>query len=264
MVFTLALSLVVVVPVFTMLGLFAWKYREGAKSKYTPNWGSSVKLEILWWSIPIAIIGLLSVITWQTSHSLDPYKPIASSKKPLEVQVVALQWKWLFLYPDEGVATVNDLTIPVDRPVHFSLTADAPMSAFWIPSLGSQIYSMNSMSSQLHLIANKTGVYKGYNTNINGDGYAKMTFDVTVKTDDEFADWAKTYSQSGHELTKAHFEELAHPSVVPDPMRMKLVDKGFYDSVVMKYMHGASANPSSNDGQYDSTNHSMKGMEGMN
>lgn len=263
LVFTLALSLVVVVPVFAMLGIFAWKYREGARATYAPNWASSIKLEALWWAIPIVIIGILSVVTWQTSHSLDPYRPISSSKKPLEVQVVALQWKWLFIYPEEGVATINDLTIPVDRPVHFSLTADAPMSAFWIPSLGSQIYSMNSMSSQLNLIANKAGVYKGYNTNINGDGYAKMTFNATVKAEKEFADWVKTYQNSGHELTKGHFDELVRPSVIPEPMRMKLIDHHFYDRVVMKYMHNTKNSPS-NDESPSTDSHTMHSMEGMN
>ena len=171
-VFTVILSLVVIIPVFVMLTVFAVRYRENNKYRadYKPEWDGSAKLEALWWGIPIVIIGILSVVTWQTSHSLDPYKPIASDKKPLEVQVVALQWKWLFLYPEYEVATVNELPLPVDRPVHFSLAADAPMSAFWIPALGSQIYSMNGMDSQLNLIADKVGTYKGYNPTSTAKG----------------------------------------------------------------------------------------------
>jgi len=234
--FTLGLSLIVVIPVFTMLGLFAWRYREGSRRTYAPEWAHSTRLEALWWGIPIAIIAVLSVVTYQTSHSLDPYRPIESTQSTLEVQVVALQWKWLFIYPEEGIATVNDLTIPVDRPVKFSLTADAPMSAFWIPSLGSQIYSMGAMSSQLNLIANKEGTFKGYNTNINGDGYAKMVFNTNVVSAGEFDRWVASRAQSGHALTMAHFNDLARPSVEAGPMYMRLEDKRIYDSIVMKYM----------------------------
>ena len=246
MLFTLGLSLVVVLPVFAMLGLFAWRYREDAKRTYAPEWADSKKLEVIWWGIPILIIAVLSVVTWQTSHSLDPYRAIESTKKPLEVQVVALQWKWLFIYPEQRVATVNNLTIPVDRPVHFSLTADAPMSAFWIPSLGSQIYSMSAMSSQLNLIANKQGTYKGYNTNINGDGYAKMVFDTDVVTENQFDEWTAKHADSGHALNQMHFNELARPSTISSPMYMRLEDQDLYDSIVMKYMKHETTNDSKN------------------
>ncbi len=156
-VFTILLATIVVVPVFILLGVFAWKYREGNNAKYKPEADKNSVLEVIWWGIPIIIIVVLSVVTWISSHSLDPYRAIQSDNKTLEVQVVALQWKWLFIYPEQGIATVNDLTIPVDTPVHFSLSADAPMSAFWVPDLGSQIYSMNGMTSQLHLIADREG-----------------------------------------------------------------------------------------------------------
>lgn len=242
-VLTIILSMVVIVPVFSMVTIFAWKYRAGNKNKnYTPEWDENNLLEAIWWGIPILIIIGLSLLTYFTSHSLDPYRAIESDKETVKVQVVALQWKWLFIYPDLGVATVNDLTIPVDRPVHFTLSADAPMSAFWIPALGSQIYSMNAMSSQLNLIANEVGVYKGYNTNINGEGYSKMVFDTNVVSEDRFEEWYNQHADSGHSLDKQHLAELTEPGLISAPMYMSLADDNLYNSVVMKYMgHGSSS-----------------------
>lgn len=248
--FTVILSAVVVIPVFIMLVAFAYRYREGnQQSQYKPEWSDNKWLEIIWWGIPIVIIIVLSVVTYLTSHSLDPYKPIKSDKSTLEIQVVALQWKWLFLYPEQGVATINQLTIPANRPVHFSLSADAPMSAFWIPALGGQIYSMNGMTSQLNLIANETGDFKGYNTNINGEGYAKMTFDVKSVSDNEFTKWTNTHASSGHILNEVHLKELSQPSLVSAPMYMKLADKNLYESVIMKYMsnHEVDQPPASSE-----------------
>src|SRR6478672_11961096 len=171
-IFTAALSAVVVVPVFTLLAVFSIKYRAGNnRAKYMPDWGENKALEILWWGIPIIIISILGVVIIQTSHSLDPYK-VRAGDKPLKVQVVALRWKWLFIYPEQNVASLNQLPIPVDRPITFDMSADAPMSAFWIPALGSQVYAMNGMTSKLNLKADETGTFTGYTTNINGEGYA--------------------------------------------------------------------------------------------
>ena len=179
-IFTCILSVFVVVPVFVMLGVFAWKYREdNTKAEYRPDEEGNKWLEILWWGIPILIIAILGTVTWITTHQLDPYKPLDSNVKPLRVQVVALQWKWLFLYPDQRVATVNELKIPAGTPINFEITADAPMSAFWIPSLGTQVYAMSGMTSKLSLQADKPGTYRGTNSNINGEGYADMHFTVT-------------------------------------------------------------------------------------
>lgn len=243
--FTVVLSAIVVVPVFGLLAYFAFQYRAGnTKATYQPEWSKNNVLEAVWWGIPIIIIIVLSVVTYVSTHALDPYKKIESTKEPVTVQVIALQWKWLFIYPEHGVATVNDLTIPVDRPVSFQLSADAPMSAFWIPDLGSQIYSMNAMTSQLNLIANTKGQYTGYNTNINGEGYARMTFTTNVVSEDEFATWHQNYSTSGHALTMHHYTELSEPSTISSPMYMRLEDADLYDSIVGTYMmqsgHGMS------------------------
>ncbi len=211
-IFTVLLAAIVVLPVFTLLAVFSWKYREGnKKATYSPEKAQNNTLEAIWWGIPIAIIAVLGVLTWITSHTLDPYRSIESDNETLEVQVVALQWKWLFIYPDYGVATVNDLTIPENTPVHFRLSADAPMSAFWVPDLGSQIYSMNGMTSQLHLIADHEGSWTGYNTNINGDGYADMTFEVNAVSEQAFNDWTTKHAKSGHSLTESHLAELTKP-----------------------------------------------------
>ncbi len=248
--FTLALSVIVVVPVFTMLGIFAYKYREGKGGDYKPEYASNNKLEALWWGIPIAIIGVLGVVTVYTSHSLDPYKPLASDKPTINVQVVALQWKWLFIYPDYDVATVNELPIPVEQPVKFTLAADAPMSAFWIPSLGSQIYSMNGMSTELNLLAHKTGDYIGYNTNINGEGYAKMKFTTKVMTQNDFDTWRRTAGEkamkAGDHLDEATYNVLAKPSVISELQTYHLMQRDLYDTIVAKYMghgmnHGGAA-----------------------
>ena len=261
-VFTVLLAAVVVVPVFTLLAVFAMKYRDGnKKAKYEPEWSESRRLEIVWWGIPILIILVLSVVTWVTSHSLDPYRPIKSDKQALEVKVVALQWKWLFIYPEQGVATVNDLTIPVDRPVHFTLSADAPMSAFWIPDLGSQIYSMNAMSSQLNLIANKPGHYKGYNTNINGEGYARMKFDVHAVSDKEFSAWTMK-GHHGGSLTEMSYQELAKPATPDKPSYYHLADPDIYDKVIMKYMHGSA--DTSRPGTHSQSGESHDTIDHMN
>lgn len=243
-VFTTLLSVIVVVPVFTMLGLFAWKYREGNKTAtYTPDEDGNKWLEILWWGIPVIIIGILSVITWVTTHQLDPYKPIASNVPPLKVQVVALQWKWLFLYPDHNVASVNELRIPAGTPVNFEITADAPMSAFWIPSLGSQTYAMNGMTSKLSLIADKPGTYRGTNTNINGEGYADMHFNaIAMSTRDEFNKWVDSVRGDGDNkyLTSGSYKELAEQSKANPVTYYRLDEKALYTEIMNKYMpsHG--------------------------
>ncbi len=265
-VFTVLLAAVVVVPVFTLLVVFAMKYREGnEKAKYEPEWSENKTLEVIWWGIPILIIVVLSIVTWMTSHSLDPYRAIKSDKPALEVKVVALQWKWLFIYPEQQMATINDLTIPVDRPVHFTLSADAPMSAFWIPDLGTQIYSMNAMSSQLNLIANKAGNYTGYNTNINGEGYAKMKFGVHAVDDNQFDAWVMQVHQRGTRLTETVYQQMAKPSTPEQPTYYHLTDPDIYDKVIRKYMHGGEPDADSHGtGSHDTMNaNEHMNMEGM-
>lgn len=236
-VFTLALSLVVVVPVFFMLFYFAWQYREGNhKAHYTPNWDGNRWLEVVWWGIPCIIIGILSVITWQSSHELDPYKPLVSDVKPVKVQVVALQWKWLFIYPELGIATTNDLRFPEKTPVNFEITADAPMNSFWIPSLGGQVYAMSGMTTKLHLKADTTGVYKGSSANISGEGYADMAFTARSLTARDFVAWVTHVKATGGALDTGRYAVVAQPAIVKEPDYFVLKEDDVYTDIIMKYM----------------------------
>ena len=236
-IFTVALSAIVVVPVFSMLGYFAYKYRAGnKKANYMPEWSENKTLEALWWGIPMVIIIILSVVIFQTSHSLDPYKQ-REGENPLKVQVVALRWKWLFIYPDQQVATLNQLPLPVDRPVTFDMSADAPMSAFWIPSLGSQIYAMNGMTSKLNLKPTEVGDYTGYTTNINGEGYAKMTFEANVMDNARFEKWAADTKANAGAMNMKEYEKLAEPESVTEQRQYRLANAKLYSLITEKNGH---------------------------
>lgn len=239
-IFTVGLGMVVVIPVFLMLFIFAHRYRDtNKKAKYTPEVEGNRWLELVWWGIPFAIIAILSVVTWVSTHELDPYKPLDSDKKSVKVQVVALQWKWLFLYPELGVASVNELRIPEKTPIDFEIAADAPMSAFWIPELGSQVYAMNGMTSRLSLEANQAGEYRGTNTNISGEGYAEMNFKTIASTDKDFDLWVKNLQTSNQHLTWGEYSKLAEPSRDQQVMYYMLHEPHLYDKVLAKYMdHG--------------------------
>lgn len=239
MVIATILCLLVIVPVFVMTFGIAWKYRAGnTKAPYDPNWSHSKLFESIWWGVPVAIILVLGVITWQSSHELDPYRPLDSTVKPVRVQVVALQWKWLFIYPEEGVASVNYLQIPEKTPINFEITADAPMNAFWVPKLGSQVYAMSGMTTKLHLIANKTGQYQGSSANISGEGFAHMNFKVIATSRTDYQSWLHSVHGKNEVLYDRVYESLAKPTVLNDanPRTYSLHDTGLYDRVVMKYM----------------------------
>ena len=239
--FATALALLVLVPVYFMIFTFAWRYRAGHKKEYKPDWDTHKGYEALWWGIPIAIISVLAVVTWTTSHSLDPFKPLASSQKPLQVQVVALQWKWLFIYPEEGVASVNEVAFPAGRPVEFTMTSDAPMNSFWIPQLAGQIYVMSGMSTKLHVSADITGVYEGMSSNISGKGFADMKFKARAMTVRDFDAWVEHARATGEHLTQASYEVLAMPKISAVAY-YHVHDQNIYDDVIMKYMHGMSPN----------------------
>ncbi len=232
------LMLLIAIPMLILLYTFAWKYRAGnKKAKYDPEHVGGIWRQLLWWTIPATLIVVIAVINWQSTHALDPYKPIASANPPLNVEVVALQWKWLFIYPAQGIATVNFLEFPVATPVHFSLTADAPMSSFWIPELGSQIYAMAAMQTQLSLEANSTGQYVGKDTEINGAGYAGMTFTAKSVSQSDFNAWIASVKNSSNTLTIDDYNAtLAPPSEYVAPIYYSSVDPALYDTILMKYM----------------------------
>jgi cytochrome o ubiquinol oxidase subunit 2 len=237
-IFTVVLSMVVVIPVFILLFMISWKYREGNKKtkKYTPNWDGNKALEAVWWRVPIIIILILSVVTWRTSHELDPYKPLDSAVKPITIEVVALQWKWLFIYPEQEIASVNMLQFPEKTPVNFKLTSDAPMNAFWIPSLGGQVYAMSGMSSRLSLMADGVGSYDGRSANISGEGFAKMKFIARSSTSADFEAWTQEVRRTSSNLTMEEYNQLASPGVPDRAETYVLTETSLYDKIVMKYM----------------------------
>ncbi|HEU4913804.1 MAG TPA: ubiquinol oxidase subunit II [Candidatus Saccharimonadales bacterium] len=247
--FAFGLSLVVVVPVFMMTFWFAWRYREGNKNghaKYAPNMAGNKLYETVWWLVPAILILILSVVTWRSSHELDPYKPLVSDKKALEIQVVAMQWKWLFIYPEQGIATVNYLQVPEKTPLNFTITSDGPMNSFWVPKLGGQIYAMSGMSSKLHLIADKPGTYEGSSANISGRGFADMRFDTKVTSQAEFDSWVTKIQASDDMLTVSGFAELAKQTKNHPVQYFVLGDKDLYDTIEGAYM----SMPQKTEGSY--------------
>jgi cytochrome o ubiquinol oxidase subunit 2 len=244
--FALGLSLIVVLPVFAMLFTFAWKYRaSNTKASYHPNWDRSNGFEALWWTVPTLLIIVLSVVTWRSSHELDPYKPIQSNQQALKVQVVALQWKWLFIYPDQGIATVNYMPVPTNRPLDLTITSDAPMNAFWVPQLGGQVYAMSGMSMKLQLIANHDGVYEGRSSNISGKGFADMTFSVNAMSSDSFTSWSSYAKGRGASLSQSAYNSLAKPAT-SKLFTYGTVQPNLYDTIIGKYMGDMNMSTTSN------------------
>lgn len=235
MIFATLLMLIVVVPVIGMALFFAWKYRESnTEAEYAPEWSHSTKIEVVVWLVPCLIILALGAVTWFTSHSLDPYKPIASDEKPIHVQVVSLDWKWLFIYPEYGIATVNELRIPKDVPVEFSLTSGSVMNAFFIPRLGGMIYTMAGMQTKLHLIADRTGEFDGASANYSGGGFSDMKF-VTYSMDKAgFEAWTDKVKQSANPLTLATYAKLAQPGEDHAPTYYSEVAPNLFDSILHK------------------------------
>jgi len=242
--------LIVAVIVYFLLFFFAWRYRAGnKKAKYLPNWEHGRLEELAWWVIPLEIVLVLGALTWTSTHELDPRKPIASSQSPLVVQVVALDWKWLFIYPTEGVASVNYLALPAGRPVEFRVTADAPMNSFYIPQLGSQIYAMTGMVNTLNLVADEPGTYAGLSANYSGGGFAQMRFNAQALAPQDFDAWVATISTTTATLDFAEYKQLAKPGTLRAPVYYADVAPGLYEQILGQFAdpvedagasHGAS------------------------
>jgi len=242
-VFATLLSLVVIVPVFIMTFVIVRNYRVHGDGKtrknrhYDPDWDHNRKLEAVWWGMPTILIIILSAVIIQSSYALDPFKPLASNgKEPLKVQVVALQWKWLFIYPEQNIATVNYLQIPTDTAINFDITADAPMNSFWIPKLGGQIYAMSGMATQLHLQADKPGDFYGSSANLSGNGFAGMRFLTRAVPQDDFDNWVQNVQHDRSSLNQTAYEKLAKPSKNVEPQFYTVPDKSLFSTIIMKYM----------------------------
>jgi cytochrome o ubiquinol oxidase subunit 2 len=233
----LGLMLLVVIPVIVLTLYFAWRYRaSNTRAPYAPKWAHSTRIEVVVWSIPCIIVAGLAVLIWHTTHTLDPYRPLASNTKPVRVQVVALNWKWLFIYPDYGVASVNQLAIPTDTPVNFTLTAESLMNSFFIPQLGSQVYAMAGMQTQLHLIADHPGVYHGISSAFSGPGFSDMHFDTVATDRDTFDAWVAQARRSPLKLDQPVYDALAQPSEKNPVTVYATVAPGLFDGIVNRYI----------------------------
>ncbi|HKB59185.1 MAG TPA: ubiquinol oxidase subunit II [Gallionellaceae bacterium] len=235
----LGLMLIVVIPVIIMTFAFAWKYRAGNKNAtYTPKWEHSHAIELVVWTIPTVIIIMLGTIVWKSTHALTPEKPIASSVKPLVIEAVAMDWKWLFIYPEQGVATVNRLVIPAKTPITFHITSDTVMNSFFIPRLGSQIYAMAGMQTELNLLADKPGTYHGLNTQFSGEGFTSMHFSVHATYPQDFQDWVAQTKTGGNMLDAARFRKLETPDEPAAPILFSAVQPGLFQSILRKFAGG--------------------------
>ena len=234
------LMLVVVVPVLILAFTFAWKYRAGnAKAKYAPDLDHNTKVTLAQWGIPILVICVLAVVTWNATHALDPSKPLlrqGSGGRALTIQGAALRWKWLFIYPEQNIATVNFVQFPERTPISFELTADAPMNSFWIPQLGGQMYAMEGMVTKLHLMADAPGEFAGSSAEISGKGFAGMKFIAKASSQEYFDAWVASVKQSGQTLDLNAYNELAKPSENNLPTFYASAAENLRDMIVMKFM----------------------------
>ena len=236
------LMLLIIVPVIALTLVFAWRYRESnTTAPYTPEWDHSIQLELVIWAAPLLIIIALGALTWIGTHTLDPYRPLTridSSRplsfeaEPLNIEVVALDWKWLFIYPDHGIAVVNEVAAPVDIPIRFRITASSVMNSFFIPALAGQIYAMPSMATTLHAVINRQGEFEGFSANYSGAGFSDMRFKFRGVNAGEFDRWLQKAKASKDELTRDAYLELEKPSEREPVRRYRAVATDLFDAVV--------------------------------
>jgi cytochrome o ubiquinol oxidase subunit 2 len=235
------LMLLVVLPVMVLTVLFAWRYRENGGGRYEPEWDHATHLELLIWGAPLLIIIALGALTWAGTHLLDPFRPLArtaagrpvvAGASTLKIQVVALDWKWLFIYPEQGIATVNELAAPVDTPLEFDITASTVMNDFYVPALAGQIYAMPGMQTQLHAVLNRTGDYPGFSANYSGAGFSGMRFSVKGMAPADFTQWVTRVKAAGGSLDRAGYQQLAAPSENEPVHRFAMVSPDLYHAVL--------------------------------
>ena len=238
------LMLLVVIPVIAMTLIFAWRYRaSNTKATYAPKWSHSTAIEAVVWTIPCIIIAILATLTWRSTHALDPYKPLDSQVKPITIEAVAMDWKWLFIYPDYGIASVNEIAFPTNVPVHFEVTSDSVMNAFFIPQLGSQIYAMAGMDTKVNLIANEPGSYAGLSSNYSGEGFSDMHFTAIATSRQGFTEWVNKAKASQANLDDQAFHALTQPSEKVPVSYYTNVTPGLFNSVIQQYMSDMSMKP---------------------
>jgi cytochrome o ubiquinol oxidase subunit 2 len=245
-----AIMLVVVVPVILATVGFAWWYRS-SNARASRAWDEAYegRIEFVTWSIPALIVILLGGVIWIGSHQLDPRAPIPANAKPLRVDVVALDWKWLFIYPDQGVAAVNQLVVPAGTPVEFTLTSATVMNSFFVPQLGSQIYTMGGMTTHLNLLAAEPGEYPGFSANFSGDGFSDMRFIAKAVAARNFDAWVAQARGTGSALDDAAYAELAKPSLAVPPTTYRLVEPKLFDRIIEQTVSGPLPNPPPHAGE---------------
>ncbi len=250
-------TLIAILPVFGLVPILLWRYRyRNRKARYTPDWDSSTLLEVLMWGVPLVIVVILSMQLYRTTFALDPYKPVASDNPPLRVEVVGLDWKWLFIYPDLGIATVNELAFPEDTSVALDLTTDTVMQSFLVSALAGQIYAMPGMRTRLHILADEPGRFEGENTQFNGIGFPAQRFQAIAMTPEGFKAWVEQVRSAGRKLNTDSYAVLAEASTgAQAQQRMGVeglpagvvhfssVQGDFFKTVLHRYMHGAPVPP---------------------
>jgi cytochrome o ubiquinol oxidase subunit 2 len=239
---SLGIMLAIVIPVIVAtLGVAFWFRASNMRARYRPDFAYSGRLELLVWSIPAMTVFLVGGVAWVGAHDVSPRKPIVSTVKPLRIQVASLDWKWLFIYPDQGVASVNRLTIPVGTPVSLELTSSGVMNSFFVPQLGSQIYTMAGMITRLNLQADQSGTYRGFSAQFSGEGFADMHFDADAVTNEKFAQWIDSVRGAGPELNAKTYADLAKPRAAVTPFTYRLVAPGLFNSITVSEMQSDDA-----------------------
>lgn len=256
------LCAIVVIPVLLLTAWIVWRYRDtpGNKAAYMPDWHDNKVMEIIWWGIPVVIIGTLGFFTVRDTFALT--KPPVTDVKPITIQVTSLDWKWLFQYPDQKIATVNYAEIPAGVPVQFVLTSDAPMNSFWVPELGGQEYTMPGMAMRLWLQADKPGEYFGSGANFSGEGFAHMQFKVISKPQAEFNNWVEDVKKTNNPLTKEGYADLVKPGVVNQPVTFSSLPEGLFDDVVNEnggkyFRHNMNTEENTKNMNMDGNDHKM-------
>ena len=239
---SLGIMLAIVIPVIVAtLGVAFWFRASNMRARYRPEFAYSGRLEMLVWSIPAMTVFLVGGVAWVGSHDVSPRKPIASSVKALRVQVASLDWKWLFIYPDQGIASVNHLTIPVGTPISLELTSSGVMNSFFVPQLGSQIYTMAGMVTRLHLLGDEPGTYRGFSAQFSGEGFSDMHFDAEVVTGEKFAQWIEAARGAGPDLNAATYASLAKPTTAVAPFTYRSVAPGLFETITVSEMQSDDA-----------------------
>jgi cytochrome o ubiquinol oxidase subunit 2 len=229
---SLAIMLAIVLPTIVAIFAFAYWFRaSNGRAFYWPDWEYSGRLELVVWSIPALTVILLGGVAWIGSHQLDPAAPVEGTGSPIRIQVVSLDWKWLFIYPDQRIATVNALTVPAGAPLHFELTSGSVMTAFFIPQLGSMIYTMNGMVTRLKLRADNGGTYQGLAAHFSGDGFPDMSFDVHVVSPLAFPDWVASTARTDRVLNADSYQKLAQQSVETTNPTYRLDDPRLFEAI---------------------------------